>query len=230
MMDGQQYYFSAEQVWRSETRPRPGLVVDVELDAEGKVQHITVVSNEQLAKEQAEALLARTRQTRISVTPSSFVARVGLAHLLPACLLAAAWFLLPALSLQTAFSERTEFTVWGMLRSPNASNTLELSSSSPAAVGVYGLVAFIALTGPFLHYFWKNKTALLGGLLPLLFIIGAGTTFLFRLETGASVTVGIGAYLSISVCLYFALASIVEFVKSKPGDVPEVKSTPRKAA
>lgn len=227
MMDGQQYYFSAEQVWRSETRPRPGLVVDVELDALGKVQHIMVVSSEQLAKEQAEALLARTRQTRINVTPSSFAARVGLAHLLPACLLAAAWFLLPALSLQTAFSERTEFTVWGMLRS---GNTPEFTSNGHAAVGAYGLIALLALTGPFFHYFWKNKTALLGGLLPLVLVIGTGTAFLFRLDTGASVIVGSGAYLSIFVCLYFAFASIVEFVKSKPSDAPEVKSTPRKAA
>jgi len=230
MMDGQQYYFSAEQVWRSEARPRPGLVVEVELDALGKVQHITVVSSEQLSTDQTEALRARTRRTRIKLTPSSFVARVGVAHLLPACLLAAAGFLLPALSLQTAFSERTEFTVWEILRSGHASNTPELTNNGHAAIGAYGLVVFIALTGPFLHYFWKNKTALLGGLLPLLLVIDTGTAFLLRLETGASVTVGNGAYLSIFVCLYFAVASIGEFVKSKPSDAPEVKSTPRKAA
>ena len=230
MMDGQQYYFSAEQVWTSEARPRPGLVVDVELDALGKVQHITVVSSEQLSKDQTEALRARTRRTRIKLTPSSFVARVGVAHLLPACLLAAAWFLLPALSLQPAFSERTEFTVWEILRSGNASNTPELTSNGNAAVGAYGLVVLLALTGPFFHYFWKSNTALLGGLLPLLLVIGTGTAFLFRLETGASVTVGNGVYLSIFVCLYFAFVSIVEFVKSEPSDAPEVKSTPRMAA
>src|SRR5438309_624010 len=41
---------------------------------------------------------------------------------------------------------------------------------SPSS-GLYGFLAIVALAGPFLHYFWKDNRAVLGGTLPLLFML-----------------------------------------------------------
>jgi hypothetical protein len=54
MIEGRQYWFCLEGVWKSEIPPKPGLAVDVKLDTAGRILAITAVSDSQLAKEQAE--------------------------------------------------------------------------------------------------------------------------------------------------------------------------------
>ena len=54
MVEGQQYRFSLEHVWKSEVPPKPGMAVDVEVDTKGVVHSINVVPGSQLAQEQAE--------------------------------------------------------------------------------------------------------------------------------------------------------------------------------
>jgi len=50
MIEGRQYWFSMEGVWKSEVPPKPGLAVDVKLDRAGQILAITAVSESQLAK------------------------------------------------------------------------------------------------------------------------------------------------------------------------------------
>ena len=54
MIEGRQYWFSMEGVWKSEVPPKPGLAVDVKLDRAGQILAITAVFESQLANEQAE--------------------------------------------------------------------------------------------------------------------------------------------------------------------------------
>jgi hypothetical protein len=51
MIDGRQYWFGMEGVWKSEVPPKPGLAVDVELDRTGQVLAITAVSESTAAKQ-----------------------------------------------------------------------------------------------------------------------------------------------------------------------------------
>ena len=50
MIEGRQYWFSLECVWKSEVWPRPGLAVDVKFDRAGQIRAITTVSESQLAE------------------------------------------------------------------------------------------------------------------------------------------------------------------------------------
>src|SRR5579872_2962068 len=77
MVEGQQYPFSLEGVWKSETPPKPGLAVDAEFDAAGAISAITVVPESQIAKEQAEAALALARERGGKIL-SRVVAKTGL--------------------------------------------------------------------------------------------------------------------------------------------------------
>ena len=70
MVEGQQYPFTLEGVWKSEVPPKPGLVVEVDFDSTGQVTGITAVPESQLAKEQAEAAMAVAKVVAIwSTTP-----------------------------------------------------------------------------------------------------------------------------------------------------------------
>ena len=54
MIEGQQYWFHRDGVWKSEVPPKPGLAVDVKFDQAGQILAITAVSESPLAVGQAQ--------------------------------------------------------------------------------------------------------------------------------------------------------------------------------
>ena len=56
-VEGKQYSFLLEGMWRSEVPPRTGMAVDVGFDAEGAPTEVYAVSEGQVAKEQAQKAL-----------------------------------------------------------------------------------------------------------------------------------------------------------------------------
>jgi hypothetical protein len=109
MVEGQQYPFSLEGVWKSEAPPKPGMVVDVEFDPAGKIIGIAAVLESQLAKEQAEVVLAAARKHGGALA-STMVAKFGVPSLVAAGLLIVALFFLTGLSMQSPFAGKLEFT------------------------------------------------------------------------------------------------------------------------
>jgi hypothetical protein len=179
---------------------------------------------------------------------SSLVAGIGMPSLAVAGLLAAAWFFLTAASVQAPFPGKLEFTFWQILGFLNAGNVPELldGSSSPTS-GLYGVAAIVVLVGPFIHFFWKDKRALLGGMLPLVFMVIVGIAARSsiqgildggnsgdisepaRANTIRAVSLGFGAYLSILASSYFAFVS-AKGLFARPRERQTLESTPRKAA
>ena len=64
MIDGQQYWFSLGDSWKSEVPPKPGLVVDVELDRNLQILGITPVLESRIVKEQAKTAVPEARKKR----------------------------------------------------------------------------------------------------------------------------------------------------------------------
>ena len=102
--------------------------------------------------------------------------------------------------------------------------------------GFYGFTAFVALVGPFLHYFWKDKRAALGGVLPLVFMLfvavmvrgsihsmmgGTADGPLAEIQRQAqqemmnAISLGAGAYVSAAVGLYLAAVSAKQFLLAR---------------
>ena len=172
MVEGRQYPFALEGVWKSETAPKSGLVVDVELDSGGQIAGITAVPESRLAKEQAEATMAAAKE-KGSALVSGLVTRFGLPTLVAEGLLLVGWFFLAAMSLDNSIVGQMQFTFWQVLAFLNSRNIFETfggGGTTPAA-GAYGLLAIACLAGPFLGYFLKDKRAHLGAALPLAFMI-----------------------------------------------------------
>ena len=61
-VEGVQYAFKLERMWRSEMPPRIGMLVEVTFDAQGAPESIVAVPDSQIAKEQAEQALASAKQ------------------------------------------------------------------------------------------------------------------------------------------------------------------------
>ncbi len=233
MVEGQQYPFALEGVWKSEVPPKPGLVVDVEFDAQGAIQGITAVPESQLAKEQADKAIAAAREKGGAIL-STVVAKVGIPTLVAGGLLFISWIFLTAVSVQLPFMGKLDFTYWQVLGFLNTSNLMEvLGSNGHPSAGFYGFLALVALAGPFVHYFWKDKRAFLGGLLPVVFMAITGLMVRSSItsafggndagsvgaqmqdEAMKAVSLGFGTYLSILASLYFAGMGVKDFLAAK---------------
>lgn len=233
MVEGQQYPFPLEGVWKSETAPRPGLVVDVQFSEQGDVEAITAVPESQLAKEQAEQALAAARSKGTALA-SSAVATFGMPTLVAVALLIVGWFFLTAVSYNAGFLGKVDFTFWKILAFANSSNTMQGLSTlnGGGSAGFYGILGFLALAGPFLAYVWKDKRAILAGLLPLVFMLFVALVVRnsiasavgsasgqemdsIRDEVMKGISIGMGAYLSLLAAIYLGFSSVKKFLIAK---------------
>jgi hypothetical protein len=226
MMEGRQYRFSPE-AWKSDTLARPGLVVDVELGAQGGVQEITVVPEAQLAREQSEAATSAATQNR----PSNRLQNSTLIQLAAAGLLAATWLFLTAATVAVPFPGKLEFTFWQILAFLNSGTAPELlDARSNSGAGHYGAAAIVALAMPFLHRIWKSRLSLLGGLFPLLFMIAVAIAFERKVENIRTISLDLGAYLSILISLYLSFAALKTFLRFQPRNARHPEHPQKKAA
>src|SRR5258708_1220770 len=174
MVEGQQYKFSLDGVWKSETLPKPGLDVDVDLDQNLQILAITAIPESQIAKEQAEKAMAKAKEKGGELF-RKVVAKCGAPALVAAALLILGRLVLATVSVQMPLVGKLDLTFWQVLGFVNANNSLEaLDRSGETSSGFYGLFALIALAGPFVHHLWKDNRAVLGGWAPLVFMVIVG--------------------------------------------------------
>lgn len=250
IVEGQQYPFTLDGVWRSDAPPRPGSTVDIEFDPTGRIVGLTAVPDAQLAKEHADKAMAAARE-KGGVIFGVIVAKVGGPALVALLVLLVAWLFLAAVSVQ-AGGQKIGFTFWQVLGLLNASNPAEaMDPNAHLSAGFYGLLALLSLVGPFVHHFWKDKRAFLCGLLPLLFMVvvaivarhtihnaftvPAGMDFgglaqemqkEVQSEMMSAISLGIGSYLAILAALYFAAVGIRRYLAGKaagPQDFPKTQ-------
>jgi hypothetical protein len=243
MVDGQQYPFSIQEVWRSELPPRSGMAVEVEFEQYGKIHAIYAVAELESAGKRS---LNQSPETSRSVGTN-----LETFKLVAVVILIIAWFFLNSVSIQSPLG-RLDFTFWQILAYPNSRNSLGAfphGSSNPVGAGSYGLLALVAMCGPLLGHFWKDRRAALGGVLPLLFMTAVGLMLCSNIEGSfadasgplgpaikpirdeamAAVSLGLGAYLSglASLCLAVIAFKQIRGTKKRKA---ERKSAHRAAA
>jgi hypothetical protein len=244
VVDGQQYPFMLEGTWRSEVPPAVGMTFDAEFNDAGQIVSLRVVQESQLTKEQAQAALMAAKGKGAEIF-SGIVARVGALNLVALLLLLIGWLFLSAVSIQSPAGSMS-FTFWQLLGFVNAKNALDVmqAGTGSGSAGIYGLLAFVCLLGPFVRYFWKDKRAVLGGVLPLLFMLiiwliahskfnsamGMGGTGVdpndpmvkeMTQQVTQAISIGIGVYLSVLACLYFAAMGVKDFLGARAGAAPK---------
>lgn len=237
VVNGTQYPFELAGVWRSDIPPRIGMVVDVEVDDTGQVTLVTAVPESVLAREKADQAMAAVKE-RGGAMAGAMVSRFGRNDLVALGLLIIGWFILTAGSFGGGLLGEMEFTFWQVLGYLNsgAESLMRRATGGGSGTGIWGIVAIAALAGPFVHHFWKDRRAHLGGALPLALMLVA-IIILFnqvgsvgreaegffgpdagammaemRREVRSAISFGLGTYLSIPVGLYFAGSGIKRYL------------------
>jgi hypothetical protein len=240
-VEGQEIQFGLRDEWRGATPPTPGMGVQIDFARDSNVISITPLSDSQLAKEQAEAMAIAARE-KGKVIASAAISKFGVPTLLATGLLMIGWFFLSAVNIQT-FMGRLGLTFWQLLGFLNSGSPFEamMQGRSGASAGFYGFLAIVALAGPYVPYFWKDKRANLCGVLPLVFMLmvwmvlrssinssmGADVSGPLgdmarqaRQEAMQAVSLGLGSYLSGLVSLYFTGLAAKKFLLAKAVEVP----------
>lgn len=171
MVEGQQYSFALEGMWRSEDAPRVGAVVEVEFAGDDTVSGIVPLSETVLAREQAELAMAAAKAKGVQLA-GGMVDRFGLPTLVALGGLALAWTILNIVSVQVSADYKVGVTFWkllGVLNSP--SGVLAGMNGANSGAGLYGFIAAVALLAPLAPQFWADRRAHLGSVMPLAFML-----------------------------------------------------------
>jgi hypothetical protein len=81
MIEGRQYWFCLEGVWKSEVPPKPGLAVDVKFDHAGQILAVIAVSESQFTKEHAERSVDTAKAVGLKIL-RKIAAKCGMPDLL----------------------------------------------------------------------------------------------------------------------------------------------------
>lgn len=167
IVEGKQFPFTLEGMWQSERAPHTGMAVEVEFSGDDRICAIVALPEAQLAREQADLALAAAR-ARGAQLASGLVGRVGMQTLLALGALACAWFVLNTVSVQVGPGYNVGLSFWKLLAVLNApSGVLASLGGGSDSTGMYGVLAIAALVAPLAPYFWRDRRANLGALMPL---------------------------------------------------------------
>jgi hypothetical protein len=173
-VDGNQYPFKLEGMWRSEFAPKANMAVDVEFDDQGKIVALRSVAGSTAAGEQASQALdaagaaakkmATEFQSKGLPVIQEWAKAVGYNKLIAFAALVIAWFWLPAFSIKMGFLGNGSITFYESLKFLNSGGM----AMGGGGAGIYGFLVLIALVGVVAHQFWKDPRAGYGMCLPLL--------------------------------------------------------------
>jgi hypothetical protein len=229
MVEGRQYPFLMDNLWRSKVPATPGLVVEVDFDPHGNLNGITAVSQSQARNYEYEP--GSTLSTMQPLVENWVYGAGIFSRVVPATALLLCWLFLNAISIQLPFFGRSDLTFWevlGYLGPGNLGQVTDITTSPD--VGGWGFLGLLALAGPFLPLLWKDRRAHLGGILPLSFIafVAFRVAAIMRAVVDPRISasygspaterlfhvagIGLGAYLSATLAIVIAGLSAMQFL------------------
>ena len=241
-INGEQMQFTLETHWKSDSPPKVGGVVDVELDATGQVSSVTAVDDTTLAKEQANKAIGIASEKGKQAF-GDLVKRVGAPTLAAVAALFIGWMFLSFLSIQISQGYKLGISFYDVLKMVNTGGNLNgVGSLKYSSAGFYGFLMYVSILAPLAPHFHKNKYLSLGYLAPLAYILiialavywnireqisqanGMASAFGGRQAaemmsqimsmTWQAVSLGLGFYLSLAVSIYLAVVGIKKYLVS----------------
>ncbi len=181
-VDGKQYLFRLEGMWKSEFAPKVNMLVDVDFDDGGKVTALRTAPVEAVAAEQtAQALNAAKATTRTIAEDvrsdalpalAQHAQAIGYPTLVALAALLLGWFYFSAMSMDVGVGGRIAVTFYQALKLLNVRGIQDLVGGGSA--GVYGLICFLCCGAVLLPWLWRDRRASYAMLAPLVFMVFAG--------------------------------------------------------
>jgi len=221
-VEGKQYSFLLEGMWRSEVPPRPGMAVDVGFDSDGAPAEVYAVSETQIAKEQAQRALGGALRHGGAIGASvggGLKGRFGPVTIAAELVMLLAFFILPNLRIG-GFVSRA-LSGWDAIG-------LDPQTQLPNDHGFLSLLAILCLFAPAAMPFLKQAWARWLNAAPLGFVVlaaisvgsavhkanaavasvgeafgGAAGGEMAR-QLGPSYSLGAGAYVAVLCAVYLA--------------------------
>ncbi len=221
-VEGKQYSFLLEGMWRSEVPPRPGMAVDVGFDSDGAPMEVYAVSETQVAKEQAQRALGGALRHGGAIGASvggGLKGRFGPVTIAAELVMLLAFFILPNLRIG-GFVSRA-LSGWDAIG-------LDPQTQLPNDHGFLSVLAILCLFGPAAMPFLKQAWARWLNAAPLGFVVlaaisvgsevhkanaavasvgeelgGAPGGEMAR-QLGPSYSLGAGAYVAVLCAVYLA--------------------------
>ena len=241
--EGTQYEFKLEGIWKSDGAPVIGAMVEFELDETKAISSIHLISDNQLAKEQADKALALAKEKSAAIVDQA-IARIGKPILIATGLIGISWFFLNIVTVQIYQGLVANISFWKILSVVASSSDGVLGALQGGAnggAGMYGFLAILSLLGPFFSQFWKDPRAHLGNCLPLLMMLTVAVLLYSGVQDGLkasaaaagsnpmlnnmisqmmastlqAIHIGMGAYLAVPACLYLAFLGLKKFLVAK---------------
>jgi hypothetical protein len=157
LLNGRQYAFTLEGVWRSAVAPALNQSVTVELDPNGALLSITVVDQAQIAKEKLAEFSGVAQERgkvvagQIQTGIGALAARMGAVTLSIAVLIWIVWFLIPAAGVGGGGEDVASYTFWKLIGT-NFADQISMVDGGHAR-GWLRFIGFAAIVAPFLAPF-----------------------------------------------------------------------------
>lgn len=181
-VDGKQYPFRLEGMWKSEFAPKINMLVDVEFDDRGQPIALRTAPVQAAAAEQTtqafNAAKASTRRlaqdVRADTAPAllQHAQALGYATLVALAALLLGWFYFSVASIDLGAGGRLATTFYQVLKLLNVRGIQDLIGGGGA--GIYGLLCFLCVAGVLLPLVWRDRRANYALLAPLIFMVLIG--------------------------------------------------------
>jgi hypothetical protein len=168
--EGRQYPFGLERLWHSAVAPSINQAIDMDLDGEGSIVAIRVVTGTAKTQESIEQATHLAIERGRGAADKALVGllqlrqRMGVYPLVAACVLALAWFALTSIS--GISYDTSGLSFWDL-------SNLDMQSLAKLRLkerGVLNLIGLLCLAGPFVASFARKRLVRLAGALPLAFV------------------------------------------------------------
>jgi hypothetical protein len=161
LLNGRQYAFTLEGVWRSAVAPAPNQSVIVELDVTGALLSITVVDPAQVAKEKLAEFSGVAQERgkvvagQIQSVIGALAARMGAVTLGITVLIWIVWFFIPAAGVGGGGQDVASYTFWKLIGT-DFSDQISMMDGGHAR-GWLRFIGFAAIVAPFLAPFIRQS-------------------------------------------------------------------------
>lgn len=191
--NGDQYEFSIEKHWRSDSPPKLGASVNIEVDETGQlltVQALDIQSEmsqkfkQFSGKVQAEGLPVAKEMTEH--IRHNFVATVGIPRIVIFVGLLLSWYVLNTLVIQVSSRYSVDLNLFEVLGLASNGGLDSIAGGKAPSSGLYGFLAWVSALMLFLPLVWKHRLAVWGAAAPLVFMILALLALWLKIRSGSS--------------------------------------------
>lgn len=203
-VDGAQYPFRLEGMWRSDHAPKVNMAVEVDFDDAGTIVAIRAVDPAAVAREQAEKLAAHAgvaakqagemakqaaAELRAKGLPvlGVYAQMIGTKTLVAMGLVLLGWFFL-AWGRVEFFGDEISATFYDLMRVLNdpQNGMAAIAGQRSAGAGFYGFLTIVALLAPLLPHFVKQRAAWLAYCAPAAWMVLAALLGYLKVNAGIS--------------------------------------------